>query len=51
MQCIVSAVQRNDDACQIPAGIELPVGCLQELDELNSKLEDAEIADKLVNEF
>lgn len=49
LQRILETLQRSDDGCEVPAGIELPVNSLKELNELESKLEDDDnIAGQLV---
>ena len=48
LQRILETLQRSDDGCGVPAGIELPVNSLKELNELESKLEDDDIAGQLV---
>jgi hypothetical protein len=48
LQCILETLQRSDDGCEIPAGIELPANSLKELNELEGKLDDDGTAKQLV---
>ena len=49
LQHILEALQRTDDGCQLPDGMELPVNSIKDLTELDSKLADDETAAQLVN--
>jgi hypothetical protein len=48
LQCILETLQRSDDGCEVPAGIELPANSLKELNELQGKLEVDGTAKQLV---
>ncbi len=48
LQCILTAMQRSDDSCEPPAGVELPVNNMKELNALEGKLDDDGTARQLV---
>ena len=51
IQTLISSSVKRDkqEACELPDGIKLPIVTMQELEQVESKLEDGEIKSLLVN--